>query len=563
MPRSGSQNEQQQHLFIVHGEDSRRNFSRSVGHARRTQAVRRHHQQRESAKHAAGYARGLVGWRTADPAHGSRGPSRELVFRVRGDVPKSGLAPGTEQPAGQSREEGSIQSAVDNGLRADPFNSFPSDNSRAAMHAVDFYINIWSMYKRGAIDVFLGLNTQIDLCWPIALQDDMLFDATLTVSRVAYCVSSSRPAEDDAFFLKHKQLALAKLRQRVVEHAPGGEPTEAVVFTVSRLLSISYMTLDDASFQMHFNALQNITRSYMRHRTADDQMTRVVASRIKSWTPLFEYRQSKTGFGQGSLQPAQHMPPVTRLPAVLPDDIRRKVLALPSGFAHLAVGGAFSTQTVNLMAGMQDILAKLEAADGKDTGDVTEHHLWVIKQELIDLLASLELDAFEQQVCQGLLALAIALPRIYRIGPSDVCSLSKGVPSIVENPPLERIVKAFLYLKFSGKLQSSLHNLCLQWCALAVGCCCFLVPDSAGSIQTKGHIALLSITERLVPESKNDPWAPFDKDLRAPFFWPDKIVRIWKYIYLESVKRQAKWEKNGLMKMGMPSRDKVEYMVLR
>lgn len=553
----------QQHLFIVHGENSRQNFARSVGHARRTQAVKRYQVQRANAKEAAGYARGLVGWRKADPTHGSRSTGRELVFRVRGDVAKRSRGPEPDPTTDQTHETGSIQSVVDNGIRADPFNSFPSDNSRQAMHAVDFYINIWSMYKRGAIDVFLGLNTQIDLCWPIALQDDMLFDATLTVSRVAYCVSSSRPAEEDAFFLKHKQQALSKLRQRVVEHSPTGEPTEAVVFTVSRLLSISYMTLDDAGFQMHFSALQKITRSYMANRTSSDQMSRVVQGRIKSWTPLFEYRQSKTGFGQGALQPAQHVPKITRLPAKLPDDLRVSVLGLPVGFAHLAVSGAFSTQSVQMLIKMQSILNGLHASGGIDSGNVTEHDLWVVKQELIDLLASLELDAFEQQFCHGLLALAIALPRVYRIGPSDVCSISKGVPAIVENPPLERIVKAFLYLKFSGKLQSSLHNLCLQWCALAVGSCCFLVPDSGGSIQSKGHITLMSITERLVPQSPADPWQPFQKDLSTQFFWPDNMVKTWKYIYLQAVKRQATWEKNGLLKIGMPSRDKVEYMVLR
>ena len=551
--------------FISHEEDSRRSLSIAVSHARRTQATRRTRLQRESAKQEAGYARSLVGWRTADPRRVRNYSSREIVFQTNPDRSTQARFEHETGTDVYEREDiiATIQSAVDSGVRCDPFNAFPSDNSRAAMHAVDFYVTIWSIYKRGAVEELLGLNTQIDLCWPIALQDDMLFDATLSVSRVAYCLGTSRTVQDDAFFLNHKLSALSKLRSRVAgEDTELAVPSEAMVLAVSRLLSIAYMTLDDQAFQMHFRALQKISRKYLVNNTANERMTKVVAGRMKSWTHLFQYRWQHTGFGQGALQPGKDVPQVTRLPQTLDGTLYRSIRQLPFGFAQLAIEGAFSTQTTKVLIRVHEVQAELEAASPETSDTVNEHHLYEIKQDLINLIASPELGSFEQQVCYALLALVMAWPRMYQIGPSDVCSMTAGVPAIVENPPLERMIKAFLYLKFGGKLQSPLHNLCLQWCALTIGSCCFQVPDFGGAIRRKGHIALISITERLIRPSLGDAWEPFERDLSKRFFWPSIMVTSWKSIYLKALDQQKDWEGAGLMALGMPSSDKIDYMVL-
>lgn len=83
----------------------------------------------------------------------------------------------------------------------------------------------------------MGYNTQLDLCWPIAMQDEMLFDATIAVSRSAWLISNGCSAADDSFMLYHRGLALAKLQQRVTFNAPYAEVE--VIFTIGRMLSIA------------------------------------------------------------------------------------------------------------------------------------------------------------------------------------------------------------------------------------------------------------------------------------------------------------------------------------
>lgn len=89
----------------------------------------------------------------------------------------------------------------------------------------------------GFFDSCMGYNTQLDLCWPIAMQDEMLFDATIAVSRSAWLVSHGYHAANDSFMLYHRGLALSKLQQRVNFITPFAEVE--VIFTIGRMLSIA------------------------------------------------------------------------------------------------------------------------------------------------------------------------------------------------------------------------------------------------------------------------------------------------------------------------------------
>jgi len=89
----------------------------------------------------------------------------------------------------------------------------------------------------GFFDSCMGYNTQLDLCWPIAMQDEMLFDATIAVSRSAWLISHGYYAADDPFMLYHRGLALAKLYERVNFTTSFAEVE--VIFTIGRMLSIS------------------------------------------------------------------------------------------------------------------------------------------------------------------------------------------------------------------------------------------------------------------------------------------------------------------------------------
>jgi len=69
------------------------------------------------------------------------------------------------------------------------------------------------------------------------MQDEMLFDATIAVSRSAWLISHGYYAADDPFMLYHRGLALAKLYERVNFTTSFAEVE--VIFTIGRMLSIS------------------------------------------------------------------------------------------------------------------------------------------------------------------------------------------------------------------------------------------------------------------------------------------------------------------------------------
>lgn len=73
------------------------------------------------------------------------------------------------------------------------------------------------------------------------MQDEMLFDATIAVSRSAWLISHGYYAANDPFMLYHRGLALARLYERVNFTASFAEVE--VIFTIGRMLSIAVSVL--------------------------------------------------------------------------------------------------------------------------------------------------------------------------------------------------------------------------------------------------------------------------------------------------------------------------------
>jgi hypothetical protein len=391
----------------------------------------------------------------------------------------------------------------------------------------------------------------------------MLFDATLAVSRTAYCLGQKSRPNEDPFVLQHKIQALSKLRNEL-QSLPV-VPSEAVIFTVSRMLSVSYMTLDSVSFEAHFAALQHIAQRYMLHKSADDEMARVVESRLKAWTPLFEYRQSQNPLVPVVQRLALGNTRVNYPPASLSDELYAEITVLPRVFSQLAARGVLCIELIRVLVALKQLLGMVDHEHGSTENLPIQHDsLTNIREQIIALLASLELSVFETQLCHALLGFAMSISIVYPSTEHQVGVQSRSVSStLASDPPLERIAKAFLYLKYMGADLSPEHNLCLQWAALALGSCCFLVNEPEPHVRQKGHITLISITERLLPKGTDDEWEELSSGLRHDFFWPEGLVWEWRRIYVAAICRQHEWEGLGLLRIGMPSTDKIEYMVLR
>lgn len=153
--REKSRSSSPSHIFIQQNPSSYpRGGSKIVSsHARRFQSAGKRRRQEVSAHQGAEYARSLVGWRSAsstpDSVTGSpASSSADRKISPRRSVPVSQESTSTlvirklpmrEEDANYEVEDiARLTMAVGGGLRIDPFNAFPTSNSRTVMFMVDY-----------------------------------------------------------------------------------------------------------------------------------------------------------------------------------------------------------------------------------------------------------------------------------------------------------------------------------------------------------------------------------------------------------------------------------------
>lgn len=147
------------HIFIQQNPSSYpRGGSKIVSsQARRFQSAGKRRRQEVLAHQGAEYARSLVGWRSASstpvsneesPASGSASSSavhRQLSLLNRVPASQNSIStlairnsPGQEETTPNEGDVARLTMAVGGGLRIDPFNAFPTSNSRTVMLMVDY-----------------------------------------------------------------------------------------------------------------------------------------------------------------------------------------------------------------------------------------------------------------------------------------------------------------------------------------------------------------------------------------------------------------------------------------
>jgi hypothetical protein len=153
--RDKSRSSSPSHIFIQQNPSSYpRGGSKIVSsHARRFQSAGKRRRQEVSAHQGAEYARSLVGWRSASstPVSSTESPASSSADRKispHSSVPvlqhsTSTLvirkSPPREEDTNHNRADiARLTIAVGGGLRIDPFNAFPTSNSRTVMFMVDY-----------------------------------------------------------------------------------------------------------------------------------------------------------------------------------------------------------------------------------------------------------------------------------------------------------------------------------------------------------------------------------------------------------------------------------------
>ncbi|KAK5050034.1 hypothetical protein LTR84_004154 [Exophiala bonariae] len=575
------------HIFIQQNPYScPRGGSKLVSsHARKFQSAGKRRRQEVLAHQGAEYARSLVGWRAASstpvslkesPTSSSTEGKMVLGMKVSALQDASiamvvGESPGQQDGGKNEGDKGSKMTLnVGGGLRMDPFNAFPTSNSKTVNMMVDYHIHVWGPHMSGFFDSCMGYNTQLDLCWPIAMQDEMLFDATIAVSRSAWLISNGCSAADDSFMLYHRGLALAKLQQRVSFTAPCAEVE--VIFTIGRMLSIAYMTNERDAFNLHIEAYQALVEQYI-HANPGTDISRINVNRLRCWKAVHAYRTERDLVRDPSLQgsPSQLSSETQSRQSISPQPETSKqkeklTPTSPFSYATLSPGTIYWISILNKLLVQQDSAHPWSRA-------VTARELASLSDQICQVLVWEDLSAVESQLCCALVAFCLQL-KCHNNTPEttdhsesqaelpDEQDLSEYItsPSV---PPLNEMAQTFLNKRLSGLSGNSDLRIIVAWSALVMGS--YLLQHIDGYVRRKGHIILVSLDLALQAATGqqsnvqgetyiNNGWRILEAHLKEPMglFWHEELAGRWKHDWITTIARQQRWAATGLWIIGAP-----------
>ncbi|KIX03471.1 uncharacterized protein Z518_07024 [Rhinocladiella mackenziei CBS 650.93] len=285
---------------------------------------------------------------------------------------------------------------------------------------VDYYVKVFSIMKLGNFD---PINTYCELCWPAAMQDHMLFYATLALSRAA-C-----------------------------------------------MLNVPYITNDYAAFDIHCDVFRRVARAFVVVESREE-MIRVATYRPGNGEGLDACRKGTDTLRESLLsrpffQTIQH----GQFP-VLPN---QQLWAFSLGINELVQAGTIRRDIMNIVIHTERaLLNKPEAVA------LTTTHL---VPQLVFPRMSEQLSDFESQLCYTLLALCGYVDRNSSHARSDpAISFPSGTHSdpmfsqqhapenLNDKIPVDKIAQAFINKKLSDSQSvdrpATLERSCLTWCSL-------------------------------------------------------------------------------------------------
>lgn len=388
----------------------------------------------------------------------------------------------------------------------------------------------------------MGYNTQLDLCWPIALQDEMLFDATVAVSRAAFVLLQGISPAEDRTALYHQGLALTRLQQKIAQANPLSDV--AMIFSIGRMLSMSYMSADHVAFRTHFKAFHKIAEQFViAHADGDAAIAQVIENRLRSWQALHEYRESHNRFDV-SVSSFTDQQQLQIIPAELISSDSRNLM--PPAFSHLPRSSSLFMVASSLLKllGLSGTAISTQEAESL-ARQFTNHHDLLSK-----VLVSSTLSRNQLQLSLGFMAFCVQLYQLLR--PSSVPGAEIGQQQETAAPSLDishwaDVAQTFINLTSDG---SEYHPQSFAWSALVLGT--FLLQQPCYRLKRKGHIIHVSLI--IVLESTE--WEVLVKELQASTgdFWHTELASCWRDEWQRTIERQKQWRDLSLWKLGMPKK---------
>jgi len=99
---------------------------------------------------------------------------------------------------------------------------------------------VWAPQQTSASALISGKNTLVTLVLPLALQNAMLFEATIAMTRAAWVIRRGSEPFNDKMLLRHRGYAMRKLRDNL--SGADQRVSTSVLLTMSTLLTMNVST---------------------------------------------------------------------------------------------------------------------------------------------------------------------------------------------------------------------------------------------------------------------------------------------------------------------------------
>ncbi|KAK4943656.1 hypothetical protein LTR10_016753 [Elasticomyces elasticus] len=243
---------------------------------------------------------------------------------------------------------------IEGGYRIDPFLQYPvSKASKGVKFMTDYYIQVWAPQQAQAVSLQHGGNALLTVVLPLAMQNSMLFQATIAMTRAAWVLKRGSDAFADKMLLRHRGSAMLELRNALVESGRAGK--DLVLLTMSTLLTLN--------------------PSY--------------ATRIN--------------------EPGHRISTLTYPGLPFPADLCTVVAKLPEGFGEVALSRNIAVEFMSFLVKLTELIDYISSAPDRNISVARPE--MTMQRAIYDLqcLSALPLTGMEAQMARGLLAFLLHL----------------------------------------------------------------------------------------------------------------------------------------------------------
>ncbi|KAK5462509.1 hypothetical protein LTS15_002221 [Exophiala xenobiotica] len=440
----------------------------------------------------------------------------------------SSRGPNTDDDSDNSRCPSPLLT-VDGGYRIDPFLRYPvSRVSKGVQFMTDYYIQIWAPQQAQSLRMQNdgSSNVLLTLILPLALQNAMLFEATIGMTRAAWLLRRGSEPLEDKMLLRHKGATLLHLRNML----EGGRQSRSdlVLLTMSTLLTFNYMVDDVESFEVHLRALENMLQSY--DPDEDNELQNFVRGRVLAFGVLASFMHAhQPSYATRINEPGHRISVLTYPGHPFPPDLCKLIAKLPEGFAEVALSRNIAIEFISFLARLAELVHRFALAT--DQRMSTPRPEMTMQRAIYDLqcLSALPLNKIEAQMVRALLAFCLHLFNEV----SFHIPLARPLRPIIEGFNEQKEIPRHPWLR-----------LCLLWCSMAIASSW----DAQIDASPERH-AVLDGLIALLEEAKS--WESM-QEMMGKFFWHGRLTDHWEVCWRAAFFRSRRYRRGASQMASIP-----------